>query len=862
MNDVRELTAPDPTWWMRDRFGVTLRTDSSPVGLGIADLVGLAARRNPRRAHLLVSNVLGKHIPVDPRVVISTGRLLGELVAEAIGIAAAGDWSALAITAVRTGDAADLLDGLDGVLAHRPVAPLAVLGFAETATSLGQLVADQLRAACYLHSTRRSVPGVPVAGTFEEGHSHATSHLLLPIPTDLLDAAGTLVLVDDELSTGQTAMGTIEAIHARRARSRYVVASLIDLRSAADEAEMSLLAERLGCRIDVVSLARGAVDLPDGLTPAVADTLAGMTLPDPVGGSAAAPDVLDIHWPSGVPDGGRHGILVSDRDAFGRAVASVSRELLDAVRSRVPAGGRVVVIGTEELMYLPLRLAATLVPEFDVGFQSTTRSPVLAVDDPGYPVRRSVRFADAEGSLDAPRFVYNVVHPQTSVVPDLVVLLADVDSAVLRGPDGPAAALLAAGFPVLLAVLDPVDPGLLQKIRSMAAPPEPLLSERVARPEPVALPEPLTGPDFGSYAAEDVQWLLTDLSGVDLEGDVAQREAAIQAGTAHYAESLPIEFQPDTAYQELFASVLAESASRLALAVGRVTELVLAERGHDIVLASLARAGTPIGVLMRRWASFRFGLDLRHYALSIVRGRGIDPVALQYLARHHEPAAVVFVDGWTGKGAIAKELTAALAEIREQFGFEFNDELAVLADPGHCVRTFGTRDDFLIASACLNSTVSGLVSRTVLNDAYIKPGQFHGAKFYAELADGDVSNVLLDAVSDVFPAVVDEVLEGLDELATSDRKPTFAGWRAIEQIREEYGIESVNFVKPGVGETTRVLLRRVPWRILLREADHPDHEHLRLLARQREVPVEVRPELPYSCVGLIRRVSATEPGES
>jgi hypothetical protein len=199
--------------------------------------------------------------------------------------------------------------------------------------------------------------------------------------------------------------------------------------------------------------------------------------------------------------------------------------------------------------------------------------------------------------------------------------------------------------------------------------------------------------------------------------------------------------------------------------------------------------------------------------------------------------------------------------MRQEHGLDFNDDLAVLADPGHCVRSFGTRDDFLIASACLNSTVSGLVSRTVLNDSFLQPGEFHGAKFYSELAGGDVSNVLLDTVAAAFPAVVEQVLAELPALTRSDREPTFAGWRAIEAIRAEYGIESVNFVKPGVGETTRVLLRRVPWRILVREADNPDHAHLRLLAQQRDVPVEVRPNLPYSCVGLIRRISPAEQGE-
>ncbi len=56
--------------------------------------------------------------------------------------------------------------------------------------------------------------------------------------------------------------------------------------------------------------------------------------------------------------------------------------------------------------------------------------------------------------------------------------------------------------------------------------------------------KPLYGPSFGSYPAEDVAWLLKDLSHVRLEAPTEEREAAIQAGRAHYAESLPVEYQP------------------------------------------------------------------------------------------------------------------------------------------------------------------------------------------------------------------------------------------------------------------------------------------------------------------------------
>ena len=59
-------------------------------------------------------------------------------------------------------------------------------------------------------------------------------------------------------------------------------------------------------------------------------------------------------------------------------------------------------------------------------------------------------------------------------------------------------------------------------------------------------------------------------------------------------------------------------------------------------------------------------------------------------------------------------------------------------------------------------------------------------------------------------------------------------------------------MKPGVGETTRVLLRRVPWRGIVRDPDDPALRHILALATAREVPVETDPGLAYECVGLIK----------
>jgi hypothetical protein len=142
----------------------------------------------------------------------------------------------------------------------------------------------------------------------------------------------------------------------------------------------------------------------------------------------------------------------------------------------------------------------------------------------------------------------------------------------------------------------------------------------------------------------------------------------------------------------------------------------------------------------------------------------------------------------------------------------------------------------------------------VLRDDLIGPGMFHGAKYYAEHAGGDVSRLFVDTVADRFPAVADRVAAALPAHTAADRRPTWAGWSAVARIAEEHGIRDVNLVKPGVGETTRVLLRRVPWRVLAHPDRAEDLRHVRALAGARGVPVVEVPGLPYSCVGLIRPV--------
>lgn len=845
----------DAPWsgsYVTDALGVDAASDPGASVLPVKALVGLALRRNPKRAHLLVSRVLAKHVPTEPGIVTSAGRLLGLLVRRELQLPAdtgsltaviddaagrlvrllgpveppvAGAVSEVDIRRNRTAAVAELCELLTGQEVEAP--DVVTVGYAETATGLGQLVAAQL-GTYYIHSTRQSSCGIEPYGAFEETHSHATSHQLLPTSRAVLNQAGTVVLVDDELSTGATIINTIRELHGTAPHRHYVVASLVDLRTPADRDRLGELARELRTRISAVALAQGSIELPETLAADAAELIGALPLPPKTSPAPGQVQVLDLN-----------GIVPPIRSArFGIAgrldpdlTSSIAGALSAVLGSSVGAGRRVLVLATEEFMALPLAVAnrlQDLYPDVDIRYSTSTRSPIAAVDDPGYAIRSAIAFGSAGESADGagPRFAYNFSHPEGLF--DTVLIMAEpgTPTAGLLGQDKIAEAVAGAAHDVRLVLL----------------------------PAQAPLPSPLVGPAFGSYPAEDVEWLLKDLSSAQLEAPKEEREAAIQSGRASYAESLPQEFEPSPEYGALFQSALEGTAVRIAHAVGTLTEQVLKLRGNAPVLVSLARAGTPVGILMKRWAWEVHGLKLPHYAVSIVRGLGIDQTALSYLASRHRPKDIMFVDGWTGKGAIARELAAAVDLFRRTDGADFRPDLAVLADPGHCVRLFGTREDYLVPSACLNSTVSGLVSRTVFNKALIGPGDFHGAKFYSELSGSDVSRDFLAAVTARFIEVRDAVLRAaahapsdISELPEAD----WSGWAAVEDISRSYGINNVNLVKPGVGETTRVLLRRVPWKVLVRPEAVPELAHVLHLAEQRGVEVLKVPGLAYSCVGLI-----------
>lgn len=327
------------------RLDVSVRRADLPL----ETLCGFGARRNPRRGFLFVSKVLGRHMPVRPSTMRDIHRRL----------------------------ALKLPAGLPG--------PVVVLGLAETALALGHGVFDEYVRATrredvlFLQSTRYHLRR-PVAFRFSEEHSHASAHLVYR-PGDaradeLLRSARSLVVVDDEASTGKTFANIVTAFQRELPSLTHVAFAVItDWRPAS--------APRLA--------------LPEGLGSHDVSVLEGDYTFTPS-------DRPPLPMPRAEGAGGLKDALLPRNDGrFGLVAGAPAAALPDVALPDV-AGRRVLVLGTGEFAYPPYLLAARLEEAgAEVWCQATTRSPALVGGAIGCALEFQDNYADGINN-----YVYNV----------------------------------------------------------------------------------------------------------------------------------------------------------------------------------------------------------------------------------------------------------------------------------------------------------------------------------------------------------------------------------------------------------------------------------------------------------------------
>lgn len=380
----------------------------------LEDLLGFAQRINPKRAFLFVSKVLGRHIPVAP----STMR--------------------------------DAFTDLANLVPSDLPKPILVIGMAETAVGLSAGVHQALQtrypSALLLNSTRHTQHSdnnsEALLTTFNEDHSHASQHLIYQstdsVTQEQLLTSKTLIMVDDEASTGNTCVNVVTALRAAGLTQLEQVhlTTLVDWsldQENTDQQTNDIMPVRMADRLTGIEFHRhhllsGAWQWTDAPNPEP------ITMPS-VDTTAAGSQALGFtgNW-------GRFPILNSTDgfdnylSSFQAAFASFhNQDSFDV--TQLPK--KILVLGSNEFVWLPFLLAEWLETTSQnlkvdtdtiVKFSALTRSPIAL----GGAITTMLSFHDNYG-LGMTNFVYNVDPDEWDLIVLCVETSADSVDAMWRG---------------------------------------------------------------------------------------------------------------------------------------------------------------------------------------------------------------------------------------------------------------------------------------------------------------------------------------------------------------------------------------------------------------------------------------------
>lgn len=353
-------------------------------------------------------------------------------------------------------------------------------------------------------------------------------------------------------------------------------------------------------------------------------------------------------------------------------------------------------------------------------------------------------------------------------------------------------------------------------------------------------------PFSGSYLPEDVHFLLKP---VEMEmTPVEQKEQLIQSGEKHYSEMLSQEPEPTAWHLDLFARALEQGAERLAKEVVMLAKALADRFGETpVILVSLVRAGVPLGVMLHQ-ALREMGKTSHHYGVSIIRDRGIDDTAMDWIEAQHGTEGIVFVDGWTGKGAITGQLRRSL---ENRAGYPQDPRLVVLADPCGVSWLAASDDDWLIPFGIMGAPVSGLISRSIWSSEGL-----HGCVKCDHLSEFECSRQLVDTVAGCRRSLDLAAIPASPWVPQEYVHLKIRSEQVISSLAAEYDISSINRIKPGIAEATRAVLRRVPEHVLVRSVNDPDVALLVYLAREKNITItEVGDRIgQYRAVTIIKKV--------
>ncbi|MCC0679244.1 phosphoribosyltransferase family protein [Clostridioides sp. ES-S-0005-03] len=364
-------------------FNCEIDIVDNPLNLDLNDFLDIGIRNNSKRRFLFISKKLGKHLACKPSEMDNLGKLMATIYNKKNKVASNGT----------------------------------VIAFAETGTAIGHSFFDYLSGNYeFIHTTREQFDELENLDFLEE-HSHATDQNLYFEMLDNFKFGDEVILVDDEITTANTCMNIIRKIQSIYPKKIYTICSILNWVSDENLRRISSLEIELGCKIEFVYLFKGDFnfDINEDIVANYNDNCNISKL------SIMKDDKINLivnHINVDLEDyignkkyiryTGRFGINKREQIKLKEIIKRESKKIvIESKESLKKKAEKVLFLGTEEFMYIPMLFAKEKENQCDIYYHSTTRSPIINIDKNNYPIRSKFKLKSFY-NLDVQNYIYNI----------------------------------------------------------------------------------------------------------------------------------------------------------------------------------------------------------------------------------------------------------------------------------------------------------------------------------------------------------------------------------------------------------------------------------------------------------------------
>ncbi|MGX9758618.1 phosphoribosyltransferase family protein [Clostridioides difficile] len=364
-------------------FNCEIDIVDNPLNLDLNDFLDIGVRNNSKRRFLFISKKLGKHLACKPSEMDNLGKLMATIYNKKNKVTSNGT----------------------------------VIAFAETGTAVGHSFFDYLSGNYeFIHTTRERFDELENLNFLEE-HSHATDQNLYFEMLDNFKFGDEVILVDDEITTANTCMNIIRKIQSIYPKKKYTICSILNWVSDENLKRISALEKELGCKIEFVYLFKGDFnfDINEDIVANYNDncTISQLsTMKDDK--TNLIVNYINVNLEDYIGKKkyirytGRFGINKREQIKLKEIIKRESKKIvIENKESLKKKTEKILFLGTEEFMYIPMLFAKEKENQCDIYYHSTTRSPIINIDKNSYPIRSKFKLKSFY-NLDVQNYIYNI----------------------------------------------------------------------------------------------------------------------------------------------------------------------------------------------------------------------------------------------------------------------------------------------------------------------------------------------------------------------------------------------------------------------------------------------------------------------